>query len=418
MSFTACCNPPALLDLPLEMLTAVCQQLDLHDLVRVAETCKRLRLGDGGLETVELPTKSPVVTALCKHAFSRPKLVPSTRPMGCSESWVAYLARCGRQRRFREAPPIVAGHMCSLFADAAGRLLACGNLGHDNEDRAMSASAPVAALAGVRVRNVAATYNHSFAVSWDGRIYSWGGNYHGQLGHGDTLDRASPALLEGFEDVRCAAASQFRSLAVTQSEDVFSWGAALQSEAEDELRPIIVEGFGGVRVRRVCAGSYAGWRQFFAIGEKGELCSWGGAVYGLLGHGDTQDLPSPKRVEALRGVRVSSIAVGNKHVLALAEDGLVYAWGGNYWCSAVLGNPDVQSELLPKPVEALRGVRVGSIAAGGHCSYAVTDTGELWAWGCEGVGGVPLGDGKHVDCPLPKPISVVAGHQGGCGGRR
>jgi hypothetical protein len=58
----------ALLDLPLELLTGVCQQLGFRDLLRVSETCKRFRHCEGGLETVELPTKSPVVTALRRHA--------------------------------------------------------------------------------------------------------------------------------------------------------------------------------------------------------------------------------------------------------------------------------------------------------------------------------------------------------------
>jgi hypothetical protein len=105
------------LDLPLEMLTAMCLQLELRDLLRFAQTCKRFRHGESGLETVELPTKSPVVTAMRALAFPRPGLVPSTRPMGCSESWVAYLARCARQRRCRESPPIGAGHAHSLFLD-------------------------------------------------------------------------------------------------------------------------------------------------------------------------------------------------------------------------------------------------------------------------------------------------------------
>jgi hypothetical protein len=86
-----------LMDLPLELVTAVCLKLDLRDLVRLAETCKRFRVGDDGMETVELPTKSPVVIALREHAFSRPELVPSTLPIGCAESWVAYLARRVRQ---------------------------------------------------------------------------------------------------------------------------------------------------------------------------------------------------------------------------------------------------------------------------------------------------------------------------------
>jgi hypothetical protein len=111
----------------------VCQQLDLHDLVRVAETCKHFRHGDNGLETAELPTKSPVVIGLRQRAFARPALARSTRPTGCSESWVAYLARCARQHRCREAPPIAAGWNRSLFVGASRRPLFCSEsaaLGH------------------------------------------------------------------------------------------------------------------------------------------------------------------------------------------------------------------------------------------------------------------------------------------------
>jgi hypothetical protein len=102
-------NETGLLDFPLEVFTVVCLRLDLLDLVCVAAACKCFQHGEGGLDSVELPTKSPVVTALREHAHPRLELTPSTRPAGCSESWVAYLARCARQRRCREAPPIAAG---------------------------------------------------------------------------------------------------------------------------------------------------------------------------------------------------------------------------------------------------------------------------------------------------------------------
>jgi alpha-tubulin suppressor-like RCC1 family protein len=99
------------------------------------------------------------------------------------------------------------------------------------------------------------------------------------------------------------------------------------------------------------------------------------------------------------------------HALALAEDGLVYSWGQNHH-RALLGNPDVERELLPKPVEALRGVRVGSIAAAGLRSYAVAaDTGELWAWGADGAHGsyAPIGHGERVNCSVPKRIESLKG---------
>jgi hypothetical protein len=401
----------ALLDLPLEVLTGVCEQLDFRDLIRVAQTCTRFRHGDGGLETVELPIKSPVVMSLRQLAFPGGVGIPSTRPIGCSGSWMVYLARCARQRRCREAPPMAAGNHQSVLLCAAGQLLACGKgfaVGHGDEKVEYPRPSPVAAMAGVRMRSVAAGLEHSLALGWDGRVYSWGANSRGQLGHGNTLAKASPALVEALEGVRSIAASTFLSLAVTQSGAVFQWGEPFQHGAEDSLRPTIVEGFGGVRLRRVCCGNAAA----IAIGEDGELFSrgllGGEGAYGLLGHVDPQYQPSPKRIEALRGVRVRSASIGYRHALALTEDGWVYAWGKNVH-GALLVDPHVERQLLPKRVEALLGVRVGSVVVVDLRSYAAADTGELWAWGVEREGFAPLGHGEQMDCPMPKPIESLRG---------
>jgi alpha-tubulin suppressor-like RCC1 family protein len=262
-------------------------------------------------------------------------------------------------------------------------------------------------LAGLRIRGLAAGCAHSLAIGCDGRVYSWGDNIYGQLGHGDTFARDAPTLVEGLEGVCGVAAAFGRSLAETQSGTVFSWGASNVVD-EDVLKPIIVRGLMRVRVRRVVTGG----PRAFAIGEGGgegrKLLSRGSGGLGNLGHGDRQDQRWPKRIEALRGIRVVSVSVGTYHAVALTEDGLVYAWGENRE-GAVLGNPRVERQPLPQPVEALRGVRVGSVAVAGHRSYAVADTGALWAWGCESVGGVPLGHGERKDCPLPKPMESLRG---------
>jgi alpha-tubulin suppressor-like RCC1 family protein len=168
-------------------------------------------------------------------------------------------------------------------------------------------------MAYVRVQSVVAELSHSLALSWDGRVYSWGDKLYGQLGHGDKSARPSPALVEGLEGVRSIAASPQLSVAVTQAGAVFSWGISLPSGAEGSLRPIVVTEFGGVRVRRVCPVEL----RSFAIGEDGELFSWGRGHRWVLGHGDTKHQPSPKRVEALRGIRVSSVSIGVDHALAL-----------------------------------------------------------------------------------------------------
>eukprot|EP00962_Isochrysis_galbana_P031323 scaffold10205_cov112-Isochrysis_galbana.AAC.1 len=407
-----------LLGLPSELLTGVCQHLCLLDLARFAASCRLLRYGH--LPMVEPPGESPVATVLRKLSFRDGESVPHSLPTGSSESWVAYLARCVRQRRCREASPIAARHWHNLFVDAAGRSLACGRdvaKGHDGRHGCCAEPIPVAALAGIPVRSVAAGPQYNLALGWDGQVYSWGSNCFGQLGHGDNKERLLPALVQGLQDICAIAAADQHSLAVTQSGDVLSWGRMFpyRQHLFDNVRfegtktPTIVEGFGGVRVRHVFAGENAA----FAIGEKGELFSWGDGIHGCLGHGDTQAQPSPKRVEALRGVRVVSVSMGHaqgySHAIMLAEDGLVYTCGGNR-AQEVLGNPHVEIELVPKPVEALRGVRVSSVAAAGERSYALAGTGELWVWGSDDrQGSPPLGHGEPMNCPLPKQLEALRG---------
>eukprot|EP00962_Isochrysis_galbana_P055416 scaffold27185_cov97-Isochrysis_galbana.AAC.8 len=73
--------------------------------------------------------------------------------MGCSESWVAYLARCVRQRRYRKVPPIGWGSNHNLFVDAAGRLLECREgaaVGHGDAEASHLLPTLVAAKAGAR----------------------------------------------------------------------------------------------------------------------------------------------------------------------------------------------------------------------------------------------------------------------------
>jgi hypothetical protein len=307
------------------VLACVCDQLDLRGLIRAAETCKRFRHGEGGLETVELPTSSPVNAGLRALGFPGRGLIPSTRPIGCSESWVAYLSRCARQRRCREAPLISMQVQHNVFLASACQLLSCGR-GTTVRQGDVDVEYPFPPFptsvgdVGTRMRSVAAGPVHGLALGWNGRVYSWGSNCFGQLGHGDRIDRPSPVLVEGLESVRGVAASGGLSFAVTQSGQVFQWGDTFRPGAEGTLRPVLLEGFGGVRVHRICCGDGVA----FAIGEDGELFSWGQGENWLLGHGNTQDQPSPKRVEALRGVRIA---------VSRLEDIMRSRWPRTDWCT-------------------------------------------------------------------------------------
>lgn len=47
---------------------------------------------------------------------------------------------------------------------------------------------------------VSVGYGHVLAVTYDHTVYSWGEGGCGQLGHGDTVSRHSPQLVEALKN--------------------------------------------------------------------------------------------------------------------------------------------------------------------------------------------------------------------------
>jgi alpha-tubulin suppressor-like RCC1 family protein len=97
---------------------------------------------------------------------------------------------------------------------------------------------------------------------------------------------------------------------------------------EDCLEPVIVEGLKGKKIINVKCGEM----HSIAVGEYGDVFSWGRGREGQLGHGTRDNLSLPQRVEALRHEKVVSAACGNYHSMALTDTGkklYMYIWRSN-----------------------------------------------------------------------------------------
>ena len=128
-------------------------------------------------------------------------------------------------------------------------------------------------------------------------------------------------------------------------EPLAAWATATE---QHELLPKKIEALAGRRVIAVSAGGV----HSLALTADGAVWSWGGGAFGQLGHGDHQDQPLPKKVEAFAGQRVVAVsAAGGNHSLVLTADGAFFAWGkGGNGC---LGHgEDLSNQLLPKKMEA------------------------------------------------------------------
>ena len=107
--------------------------------------------------------------------------------------------------------------------------------------------------------------------------------------------------------------------------------------------------------------------------------SWGDGDFGKLGRGGSEGCAMPHNIEKLNGVGISQIECGAQFSLALSKSGLVWTWGkGDYFR---LGHGSDQHSRKPTVVECLRGKKIIHVAVGAlHC-LAVTETGQVYAWG-------------------------------------
>lgn len=225
---------------------------------------------------------------------------------------------------------------------------------------------------------------HALALTADGRVFSWGEGDDGKLGHGDVTSLDTPRCIEtlnGFR-VRDVAAGSNHSAAVTSSGELYTWGLGEygrlgHGDNLTQLTPKRVESLVGQRVVQVSCGSRDA--QTLALVEGGLVYSWGDGDFGKLGRGGSEGCSSPCLVDKLSGLGVCHVECGAQFSVALTCNGHVYTWGkGDYFR---LGHGSDQHVRWPTLVEGLRGKKVIGVSVGAlHC-LAVTDAGQVFAWG-------------------------------------
>ena len=143
------------------------------------------------------------------------------------------------------------------------------------------------------------------------------------------------------------------------------------------------------------------------------LLAWGVPVFPLAWGG------SPPAAAALTAPGVVSVAGGYGHGLAVLGDGTVAAWGYNRFGQ---GGTDVSDScrngnddclLTPRPVAGLPAIL--AVAGGGNHSLALATNGMVWAWGANYSGqlgapvGAPCTSLTGICTPVPTQVSGLAG---------
>ncbi|KAK1738976.1 RCC1 domain-containing protein [Skeletonema marinoi] len=264
-------------------------------------------------------------------------------------------------------------------------------------------------------------YSQYSSITYPGEltVYSWGRGEDGQLGIGDTSDQDEPTYVDALRGVgvKQIACGSGHTVVLTGEGEVYTWGRGDDGRLGHgdngwKYVPRLTHSLTGQIITHVTCGSY----HTAAVSSNGDLYTWGGGMYGKLGHGSESGHSTPRRVEALVGLSVIDIACGSRHTAVVTNKGCLYTWGDKE--NGVAGHGETEGhQYTPKLLERLSGKKVVQLSACGFHTGCLTDQGECFTWG-EGKFG-RLGHGAERNCHSPRLIETLLGKrpkQIACGG--
>jgi len=243
---------------------------------------------------------------------------------------------------------------------------------------------------------------HSFALKSDGTVWTWGRNYRGELGVGDTISTTTPVQVHGPGNIgfltgiiAIGGGGWGHTLALKNDGTVWSWGQNFYGQlglGDTTDRHVPTQ----VAITGITAISGGGGHSY-VLKNDGTVWAWGFNQLNQMGDSTSTNQYSPVKVKILTGI--TAISGGAAHGLALKNDGTVWAWGFNQF--GQIGDSTTANAAVPLQVKLLSGV--SRISAGGGHSMVVKNDGTVWAWGYNVYG--ELGDGTTAQELLPIQVN-------------
>ncbi|WP_158627673.1 kelch-like protein [Corallococcus sp. AB038B] len=143
-----------------------------------------------------------------------------------------------------------------------------------------------------------------------------------------------------------------------------------------------------------------GYNHSLALMSDGIVWAWGGNYYSQLGDGAEEDRPYPAQVPGM--TNAVAIAAGERHNAVLKNDGTVWTWGPNYYGQQGNGGT---GNTTAQPVQGL--TNIIAIASQRDHTAALKDDGTVWLWGDNGFG--QLGDEPSASRYTPMMVPGLTG---------
>jgi len=252
-----------------------------------------------------------------------------------------------------------------------------------------------------------------FAVTDDGGLYVWGAHSaHGIMGDrippqplwiydaSRTAPLAYPSPVRIMNDVSQFTSNAYSAIAIRTDGSLWFWGNG------NSVPTLFME--------NVVAAASASGGHHMAILADGSLWGWGNNARGQLGDGTTTFRSHPVFIME----DVANVALGANHTMAIRTDGSLWGWGDNRFGMLGIGTATITEPIFDEwgewiiyeeiiedhnehsPVLIMDDV--ASVFPDGASTWAICQSGILWAWGANFS--QRLGDGTNIDRHTPVQV--------------
>jgi alpha-tubulin suppressor-like RCC1 family protein len=261
--------------------------------------------------------------------------------------------------------------------------------------------------AGVTITTLAnpMPFDAGLAIDSNGHAWGWGFNGAGDLCLSGLINSRPQQL--PFSDVTLATGARTHAL-FDSNGTVYACGSGDAGELGNGSNaststPTPVVGLpSGVKVTALTSS----WEGSGALLANGDYFNWGYNAAGQLGDGTTANSAVPVKV-GLPGPVTEAFQGGsgakNGQTIAILKTGSVWTWGNND--RGQLGIGTRANSSTPVQVHVPTGVAFVKVSSGGYASYAIDQSGRLWAWGDNGDGQLGTGTNHRVET-LPVEVQI------------
>lgn len=230
----------------------------------------------------------------------------------------------------------------------------------------------------------------------DQELFTWGGNYNGELGLGHTTNITSVGSGQVSGTTWSYVSCGDQTTAALKTDNTL-WTFGLNSNSQlgdgssaDKSSPVQI---GSTVWSYVDAGDI----HMLGIRTDGTLWAWGSQKYGALGNLVVSGTAVNSPVQIGAATTWTQVAANLNNSAGVQSDGTLWTWGRGDL--GALGNGSLASHYS-SPVQVGSNTDWEFVDVGGHYMLAITTRGELFAWGQNASGQLGVGDTTTRSSPV------------------